>query len=120
MKNNSYKESNNTSNTSTLKLNKDLEIIIASSDPKQVENIKISLKNYNNNRISVLKDNKIPETEKNNELKFQKNLLKKGGMLISNEVFEDSNKNISSDSETKRKKINYKFLSNNRKGKKRK
>ena len=105
MKSNLKKKSKNVSKS---KINKDLEIIISSSDIKPLENINISPENDKNKKISIIIDKKFPETDKNNEsnlLISKKRKLKKGGFFISNEYFDESNKDISSDSETKEKKI---------------
>ena len=110
-------------NSSKSKINKNLEIIISSSDNKPQDNINILEKKDKNKKMSILIDNKIPETTKNSQLSLfnsKKRKLNKGGIFISNEDFEDSNKDISSDSETKEKKINYKNISKKRKGKRRK
>ena len=105
MKSNLKKKSKKVSKS---KINKDLEIIISSSDIKPLENINISPENDKNKKISIIIDKKFPETDKNNEsnlLISKKRKLKKGGFFISNEDFDESNKDISSDSETKEKKI---------------
>ena len=102
------------------KINKNLEIIIPSLDIKSQENINVLPKNDESKIFSIVINNKFPETAKNSELNLlnsKKNKLKKGGILISNKDFEDFNKDISSDSETKEKKISSKFISKKRKGK---
>ena len=55
-------------NSSKSKINKNLEIIISSSDNKPQDNINILEKKDKNKKISILIDNKIPETTKNSQL----------------------------------------------------